>query len=178
MSGQIIYEGKYGATSQYAEWLHQILGIPVSTSKKINMEDAINASYLVIGSSVYMGKLLIRNWLKENAHIISDKKIFLFVVSATPGNAKEKLESYLLSAPAEIRYRMEVFYIPGKIIKKNLSFLDNFMLHMGAWLQKDPVEKKKMLTDFNKIDINELNELIHSINFFEKEEKEIFYTEF
>lgn len=178
MSGQIIYEGKYGATRQYAEWLHQKLGIPVSTSKEINVEDAINASYLVIGSSVYMGKLLIRNWLKENAHSISGNKIFLFVVSATPGNKKEKLESYLLSAPPEIRYRMEVFYLPGKVIKKNISAIDNFMLHMGAWLQKDPAEKKRMLTDFDKVDINELNELIDSINSFEKEEKEIYSTEF
>jgi menaquinone-dependent protoporphyrinogen IX oxidase len=173
MTGHIIYEGKYGATRQYAEWLHQILGIPVSTSKEMNSDQVNNASYLVIGSSVYIGKLLIRNWLKENAQALSDKKIFLFVVSATPSTEKVKLESYLLSVPAEIRYWIEVFYLPGKIIKKNLSFFDNFMLHMGAWLQKDTAEKKKMLTDFDKIDINELNELISSVKSFEKEEKNL-----
>ena len=39
---------------------------------------------------------------------------------------------------------------------------------MGAWLTKDPVEKKKMLTDFDFIDINKLNELVSSVQSFEK----------
>jgi len=175
MSGQIVYEGKYGATRQYAEWLQKSLRIPVSTAKAINSNDTKNASYLVIGSSVYTGQLLIRNWLKENAQNIKDKKIFLFIVSATPPNEKAKLESYLLSVPPEIRYCIEIFYLPGRVIKKELSFLDNIILHMGAWLQKNPIDKKKMLTDFDNVDISELNELIDSVKSFESQEKAEFH---
>ena len=168
MQGHIIYQGKYGATRQYAEWLKDMLKIPVSTTKEIKAIEIENADYLVIGSSVYIGKLLIRHWLKENVADLVNKKIFMFIVSATPATEKLKLESFLLSVPAEIRYLIEIYYLPGKVIKKDLSFLDNIILHMGAWLSKDPVEKKKMLTDFDSIDINKLNELVSSVQSFEK----------
>ena len=168
MQGHIIYQGKYGATRQYAEWLKDMLKIPVSTTKEIKAIEIENADYLVIGSSVYVGKLLIKHWLKENVADLVNKKIFMFIVSATPATEKLKLESFLLSVPAEIRYLIEIYYLPGKVIKKDLSFLDNIILHMGAWLTKDPVEKKKMLTDFDFIDIIKLNELISSVQSFEK----------
>ena len=168
MQGHIIYQGKYGATRQYAEWLKDMLKIPVSTTKEIKAIEIENADYLVIGSSVYVGKLLIRHWLKENVADLVNKKIFMFIVSATPATEKLKLESFLLSVPAEIRYLIEIYHLPGKVIKKDLSFLDNIILHMGAWLTKDPVEKKKMLTDFDFIDINKLNELVSSVQSFEK----------
>ena len=168
MQGHIIYQGKYGATKQYANWLNEMLNIPVSTPDKITAIDIKNADYLVIGSSVYVGKLLIRHWLKENVADLVNKKIFMFIVSATPATEKLKLESFLLSVPAEIRYLIEIYYLPGKVIKKDLSFLDNIILHMGAWLTKDPVEKKKMLTDFDFIDIIKLNELVSSVQSFEK----------
>ena len=168
MQGHIIYQGKYGATRQYAKWLNDMLKIPVSTTKEIKAIEIENADYLVIGSSVYVGKLLIRHWLKENVADLVNKKIFMFIVSATPATDKLKLESFLLSVPAEIRYLIEIYYLPGKVIKKDLSFLDNIILHMGAWLTKDPVEKKKMLTDFDFIDINKLNELVSSVQSFEK----------
>ena len=168
MQGHIIYQRKYGATRQYAEWLNGMLKIPVSTTKEIKAIEIENADYLVIGSSVYVGKLLIRHWLKENVADLVNKKIFMFIVSATPATDKLKLESFLLSVPAEIRYLIEIYYLPGKVIKKDLSFLDNIILHMGAWLTKDPVEKKKMLTDFDFIDINKLNELVSSVQSFEK----------
>ena len=35
MQGHIIYQGKYGATRQYADWLNEMLNIPVSTPDKI-----------------------------------------------------------------------------------------------------------------------------------------------
>lgn len=171
MQGLIIYQGKYGATRQYADWLKEMLKIPVSTPKEIKAIEIKNADYLVIGSSVYVGKLLIRHWLKENITELVNKKIFMFVVSATPANEKVKLESFLMSVPAEIRYLIEIYYLPGKVIKKNLSFLDNFILHMGAWLTKDPVEKKKMLTDFDLIEVSNLNDLVNSIKSFEKSQE-------
>ena len=171
MKGQIIYQGKYGATRQYAAWLKDMLKIPVSTPKEIKTTEIKNADYLVIGSSVYVGKLLIRHWLKENIAELVNKKIFMFVVSATPATEKLKLESFLMSVPAELRYLIEIYYLPGKVIKKDLSFLDNIILHMGAWLTKDPVEKKKMLTDFDFIDINKLKELVNSIKTFEKSQE-------
>ena len=171
MKGLLIYKGKYGATRQYADWLKDLLNVPITTPDEIKANEIKQADYLVIGSSVYVGKLLIRHWLKENVSQLVNKKIFMFVVSATPATEKVKLDGFMMSVPAELRYLIEIYYLPGKMTKKNLSFLDNIILHMGAWLSKDLVEKKNMLTDFDALDINKLNDLVNSIKTFEKSQE-------
>ena len=80
MNGIIIYQGKYGATRQYAHWLGETLQMPVS--KVENVTPAVLALYdtIVIGSSVYIGRLVLRDWLKENDIRLKDKKLFIFIV--------------------------------------------------------------------------------------------------
>jgi hypothetical protein len=51
---------------------------------------------------------------------------------------------------------------------KNLSFWDRFMLKMGAKLTKDPIEKKRMLTDFNAVKKENIEPLIESVRKFEE----------
>ena len=51
---------------------------------------------------------------------------------------------------------------------KNLSWWDRFLLKMGARLTKDPVEKKKMLTDFNEVKKENIEPLIESVRKFEE----------
>ena len=114
MKGIIIYKGRYGATKQYAEWLGEELKIPAFSAENIK-EEISDYDFLIIGSSVYIGKLEIRNWLKRNLQSISKKKIFFFQVSATPPDETEKLESYLESAISkEMRQKMEICFLPGK----------------------------------------------------------------
>jgi len=152
MKGIIIYKGKYGATQQYAQWLGEELNLPVAASDKIDGNDLLNYDFLVIGSSVYIGKLQISKWLKANLPSLRGKKIFFFQVAATPPDQKEKLETYIRSGvPAEIRNQCEFYFYPGKMILSNLSWIDRFMLKMGARLTKDPDAKKGMLTDFNDV---------------------------
>ena len=152
MKGIIIYKGKYGATQQYAQWLGEELNLPVAASDKVVGNDLLNYDFLVIGSSVYIGKLQISKWLKANLASLKGKKIFFFQVAATPPGQKEKLETYIRSGvPEEIRNQCEFYFYPGKMILNNLSWTDRFMLKMGARLTKDPDEKKGMLTDFNNV---------------------------
>lgn len=166
MKGAIIYKGKYGATKQYALWLREELQIPVYSAEMVRWPMA-EYDFLVIGSSVYIGKLEIRNWLKKNMASISHKKIFFFQVSGTPLNEKEKLESYLLSGiPAAMRPKIEVFFLPGKLDIKQLSWVDRFLLRMGAKLAKDPRVKKEMLTEYNHVRKQNLEVLVERVKLF------------
>ena len=152
MKGIIVYKGKYGATEQYAQWLGEELNLPVAASDKIDGNDLSNYDFLVIGSSVYIGKLQISKWLKANLASLKGKKIFFFQVAATPPHQKEKLETYIRSGvPEEIRNQCEFYFYAGKMIFNDLSWTDRFMLETGARLTKDPAEKKGMLTDFNNV---------------------------
>jgi len=169
MRGLVIYKGKYGATQQYAMWIGQELQMPVVSADRLQLREWPKYDYIIIGSSVYIGKLEIRKWVKKNLAVLTTTNVFLFQVAASPADQKEKRESYnIASLPQELLQKAEVFYLQGKMKMKNLSWWDRFMLKMGARLTKDPVEKKKMLTDFNEVKKENIEPLIESLRKFEE----------
>jgi menaquinone-dependent protoporphyrinogen IX oxidase len=164
MKGIIIHKGKYNATRQYAEWLASEVNLPKDISDNISKEELKDYDFLVLGSSVYVGKLLIKNWLKQNVASLQGKKIFLFVVCGTPPEKKEKLQAYIeASVPAEIRNTCDIFFLPGRMIMKELSGWDRFMMKMGALLEKEPEAKKEMRTEYDGVKKGNLAELIEAI---------------
>lgn len=164
MKGIVIYKGKYGATKQYAMWIGQELQLPVASADRFPLSELPNYDYIIIGSSVYIGKLEIRKWIKKNLALLINKKTFLFQVAASPVDEKERRESYnIASLPSELLRKSESFYLPGKMKMKNLSAWDRFMLKMGARLTKDAIEKEKMLTDFNDVKKDNIEPLIESV---------------
>jgi menaquinone-dependent protoporphyrinogen IX oxidase len=166
MKGIIIYKGRYGATKQYADWLAEELKLPLSSADKVH-NGISNYDFLVIGSSVYIGKLEIRKWLKKHLGPISKKKVFFFQVSGTPPHETAKLESYLLTGiPKAMREQIQVFFLPGKLNIKKLSWIDRFLLRMGARLNKDPKVKSEMLTEYNHVKKENLANLIEHVRSF------------
>ena len=152
MKGLVIYKGKYGATKQYAMWIGQELQLSVASADRFPVDELSKYDYFILGSSVYIGKLEIKDWLKKNFKALQNKKIFFFQVAASPIEQIEKRESYnKASLPTAVLEKIQFFYLPGRMIMRNLSALDRFMLKMGAKLTKDPVEKKAMLTDFDHV---------------------------
>jgi menaquinone-dependent protoporphyrinogen IX oxidase len=163
MKGIIVFKGKYGATRQYAEWIKEELKYKIVDPK--NCEKELQSSNLVIlGSSVYIGKLQLKDWLNAYVELLKGKKLILFIVCGTPAHEKEKLESYVTaSVPFEIRQRCQIYFLPGRLIQKSLSLKDKFMLWMGARLSRDPNVKKGMLTDYDAVKRENINDLIKNV---------------
>jgi len=87
------------------------------------------------------------------------------LVSATPPDENEKLQDYIKSGiPDQIRPNCQVFYLRGKMIVKDLSLKDRLLLKMGAWMVKDPQERKKMLTDFNSVQKENITGIVTAVN--------------
>lgn len=167
MKGIIIYKGKYGATMQYAEWLADELHLPLAVADDIGKTQLANYDFLILGSSVYIGKMLIKDWLRKNIAALQGKKIFLFTVSGTPPDKKEKLESYVqASVPAEIRNSSEVYFLPGRMIMKNLSWGNRLMMKMGTMLAKGTEAKKEMQMEYDDVKKENIKELMMAINKF------------
>lgn len=167
MKGLVIYKGKYGATKQYAMWIGQELQLSVASADRFPLDQLPKYDYFILGSSVYIGQLEIKNWLKKNFKTLENKKIFLFQVAASPAEQVEKRESYnKASLSAAMLKKIQFYYLPGRMIMRNLSAWDRFMLKMGARLTKDPVEKKKMLTDFNDVKKENLDSLVKAVHNF------------
>ena len=165
MKGFVIYKGKYGATKQYAMWIGQELRLSVASADRFPVDELPNYDYFILGSSVYIGKLEIKDWLKKNFKALQNKKIFFFQVAASPIEQIEKRESYnKASLPTAVLEKIQFFYLPGRMIMRNLSALDRFMLKMGAKLTKNPVEKKTMLTDFDHVKKENILPVIDAIS--------------
>jgi menaquinone-dependent protoporphyrinogen IX oxidase len=169
MKGLVIYKGKYGATKQYALWIAQDLQLPVASADRFPVDELPKYDYFILGSSVYIGQLEIRNWLKKNFTVLQNKKIFFFQVAASPAEQIEKRESYnKASLSPTILKIIGFFYLPGRMIIRNLSAWDRFMLKMGARFTKDPVEKKTMLTDFDHVKKENVFPIIEAVRSFTK----------
>ena len=167
MKGLVIYKGKYGATKQYAMWVGQELQLPVASADRFHIDELPKYDYFILGSSVYIGKLEIKDWLKKNFTVLQNKKIFFFQVAASPIEQTEKRQGYnKASLPPGILQKILFYYLPGRMIMRNLSGWDRFMLKMGAKLTKDPAEKKAMLTDFDHVKKEKVIPIIEGVRAF------------
>lgn len=135
MNGLVIYKGKYGATRQYALWIGESLGMNVKEEKDVTRKDLGQAKSIIIGSSVYIGKLLNRNWLADNADLFNDQQLFFFVVAGTPMDQTEKLERFFdTSVPVLLQQKSKHFFLPGKMEFRKLSLKDKMLMTVGKFL--------------------------------------------
>ncbi|NLR60562.1 hypothetical protein HGH93_20805 [Chitinophaga polysaccharea] len=164
MKGIIIYKGKYGATQQYAAWLSAALNIPVAAAGNETKDQLKDADYIIMGTSVYIGKLQLRDWVKKNQGLLTGKKLFLYLVSGTPAAEKEKLEGYITgSIGADIGNKCTCFFLPGKLEFRKLSWVDKCLLTMGAKLAKGRGESISV-ADYNDVKVEHLSGLIASVH--------------
>ena len=166
LKGAIICKSRYGATRQYAEWLGDRMDLPIfdPDTDKPQLKDF---DYLLIGSSVYMGNMLIKNWLAGHKHELGSKKIFFFVVCATPDAEKDKQKKIATdNIPAGLLDDRSVFFLPGRLIINKLSWTDRLFLRLGAGLEKDPKKKAAMRHDMDGMDRRRLDPLIESAKAF------------
>jgi menaquinone-dependent protoporphyrinogen IX oxidase len=164
MNGIIIYQGKYGATEQYAQWLAGELHMPFLKADQATPTILAGYDVVIIGSSVYVGKLTIGKWLKRNSSILANKKIFLFIVCGTSADDKAEQRQILRTnlEPRVMKTR-GIFFMPGRCIVAKLAWTDRLVLKLGAMLQKDPQKKAVMNHGFDHMDKKNLRSLISAV---------------
>lgn len=168
--GVIIYAGKYGSTDQYAHWLGQKLSLPLLDAESTTPEKLADYHLVIIGSSVYVGKLVIGKWLQHNASILSKKELFLFIVCGTTAeDAQEQQKIINSNLPPVLAKTTEIFFLPGRCVVKQLSWKDWFVLKMGAMIQHDPQKKAIMNRGFDYMDQKHLEPLIAAVRQLEKQ---------
>jgi menaquinone-dependent protoporphyrinogen IX oxidase len=165
MNGIILYKGKYGATRQYAEWLGEALNLPVHSQGDLKGQDLSLYDFVIVGSSVYMGRLLIREWLAKNVSNLKSKVIFLFIVSATAENEKERTQKIINeNIPPLLQQGYNIFFLLGRVIKSKLTWRDRWLVKIGARLEKDPARKKVMMEDMDAVKKENITEMLKVIN--------------
>jgi menaquinone-dependent protoporphyrinogen IX oxidase len=167
MKGIIVYKSKYGATRQYAEWAGEELGLKVVTPEGMGPEELNGCDFVVIGGSVYIGKLLIRKWIRRYKDTLQHKKLFLFVVCGTSASEKEKQEWIIKkNIPGPLLDRFAIFFLPGRVVRKQLSGKDRIIVALGARLEKDPVKREVRSRDIDGVKKGCLGDMIGKIRDF------------
>lgn len=152
MKGIIIFKGKYGATSQYAEWIAEETGLPVVASHAAIKGDLINNDLIVLGSSVYTGALVMGQWIRENQESLLGKKIYLFVVCGTPMDKLGQLENNIRAGlPGQIREQCVISFLPGKMNYKKLSWSDKFLIRVAGIFSAITGGRQSKVGDFNEV---------------------------
>lgn len=160
MKGIIVYNGKYGATLQYAIWLGAELNLQVLKTDTADAPKIAPADYVIIGTSVYIGKLQVASWLKRNKEILKNKKLIFFMVAGTPPEETAKLNAFFTQGvPEVLRRNVACHFLPGSLQFSRLSLMDKILLRMGARLAAARGEKIHQ-TDYNNVSKDKLTPLL------------------
>ena len=83
----ILYKSEHGATKQYAEWINQELDdSDIFEADDFELSNLDKYSKIIIGSSVYGGKMATLEFLTENFEKLKDKRILFFTVGLIPAD--------------------------------------------------------------------------------------------
>ena len=114
--------------------------------------------------------MLLAGWINSHQKILAGKKLVLFVVCATTSTEEAQLNDLLRkNINKDLIKTSKVFYLRGRMIKSRLSFIDRIVLHMGAALQKNKVDKERMLTDFDDVRQENLTDIVTAMRSFSLE---------
>jgi len=150
MNGAIFFSGQYGSTAQYADWISKATDLPVIDVNDANADPA-RYDFLVLGSSVIIHKLTIRQWVKKNLASIASKPVILFTVSGAPSGPK--LDSWIAdSLPENLISQMQHVALRGRLDHNDIHWWTRFILKIGAWKNNDPQAKKEELEGFDYMD--------------------------
>lgn len=152
MKSIIIYKSKYGATWQYAVWLAESLQVPIEDANDLSKEYFKNYDVFFIGTSVYFGKFKNAHWLRRNEKELgTKKKIFMFIVSTSANDPVLCNKFISTNVPAGIQNKCVFYFLPGRVLHKNLSPLDRLFLRLASLFEKDPVKKWALRNDLNEV---------------------------
>jgi len=151
LRGAVLFMGKYGATRQYAEWIAEETDLPLFDLGK-EKPGLFAYDYYILGSSIYLGRLHIRNWLKENWPVLKSKPTLLFSVSGSPAGHPDLEEALQVSLSPEMRKKM--YYVPlqGRLILEELPWFLRLMLKFVGRSQKEEETAQRMLYGFDYVE--------------------------
>lgn len=121
VKGIILYQSKYGATKKYADWLKEETGYDCIETKKATLSLVQGYDVIVLGGGVYASGIVGLQFLKKNINVLSDKKIAVFAVGASPYDEKaiqQAREMHFKDAMSEI----PLFYCRGAWDEDKMSF--------------------------------------------------------
>lgn len=128
-SGIIIYQSKYGATRKYVDWLKEETGYDCIEAKNARVSFVQKYDVIVLGGGVYASGIAGLQFLKKNISSLSDKKIAVFAVGASPYDEKAIMQIKELHFKDELS-NVPLFYCRGAWDEAKMTFGDRTLCKM------------------------------------------------
>lgn len=130
----IIYESKYGATRQYAQWLSEALSCKAVPGKQLHPADLAGYDTIIFGGGLYAGGINGISLLTRSFPSIQNKNIILFTCGlANPENEENLANLKAVIARTlspEMQKAIRCFFLRGAINYSRLSFTHKIMMAM------------------------------------------------
>lgn len=119
--GVIVYKSRYGTTQQYAEWIKKELRVPKIDPERLDGQVLAACDFVVIGTPVYQGEMLIRDWLWFNQPGLSAKRLFVFIVCLHFTDADKRQQMIADNIPGSLLASCAFYFLPGRVNVEALS---------------------------------------------------------
>jgi menaquinone-dependent protoporphyrinogen oxidase len=147
----IVYQSKYGSTKQYAQWINKDIPSDLVDAEKGDKPEFAGYDVVVFGGYIRMGGIVIAPLIVKSWGDIKAKKVILFTVSGTPPGHPNIQKIYHSDLPEEIRREIKYFPLRGKIVSKDLSFFDKFLVAVGRIMERDESLRSLMTEDYDEV---------------------------
>ena len=127
--GIILYQSKYGATKKYVDWLTEKTGYHCIETKSAKVAHLHNYDVIVLGGGVYASGIAGLHFLKKNISSVSDKKIAVFAVGASPYDEKAIMQIREMHFKDELS-NVPLFYCRGAWNEERMTFGDRMLCRM------------------------------------------------
>ena len=141
MSGIVLYQSKYGAAKQYAEWIAEDTGFKCTEAKKADKTELAGYDTIVLCGGIYASGIAGISFLKKNIGKLNGKKLAVFCCGASPFEEKA-FEQIRLFNMKDALASISLFYGRGAWDMEAMSFKDRTLCNMlrKAVAKKDPAD--------------------------------------
>jgi menaquinone-dependent protoporphyrinogen IX oxidase len=157
MNTAVIYKSRTGFTAVYAKWISEALGADLMKTDETDISKLPYYDTVIYGGGLYASGIGGIKLITKNMDVLSDKKIVVFGVGATPPRQKDI--DYIIKSnfSDEQMKTIKFFYLRGGFDYERLSFLYKvimtlFKLKLNFIKSKDPDAKGMLASYDNPID--------------------------
>jgi menaquinone-dependent protoporphyrinogen IX oxidase len=152
MKGLVVYKGKYGSTKQYAQWIAEALGFEVISVEHVKEKPLEDYAYIVVGGSIYIGKIKIAEWLINHWEALKPKKVYFFSVGDMQASDTAKVKSvWSTNLPEEILSAIKCKHFSGRSCFREMGWLDKFLVFAAAMKTQDKNIRTKMFGESDQM---------------------------
>lgn len=179
MKKVVIYESKYGATKQYAQWIADELSCDLFEKKDIAPNELKAYTTIIYGGGLYAGGVSGINLLTKNFDILKDKNLILFTCGLADPTDQENIDGIKAGLTkvltSEMQEKIKFFHLRGGIDYSKLGWIHKVMMSMlhKMIMKKDyntlRNEDKEMLDTYGKaVDFTDKSSIDPIISYVQK----------